>query len=111
VARVIEDGDPCSVLSGRLVMPANKVERDSGESDYRAVEGTNQPEDELPRLPRAGATVCLIPHPHGVSPILIVGDCRLYLVWAGPVLFQFCLYDPKFDASRFLGNIFVVREI
>jgi hypothetical protein len=31
-------------------------------------------------------------------------------VWAGPVLFLFCLYDLGFDASGYLGRVFAVRE-
>jgi hypothetical protein len=111
IDQVVEDGDPCTVLCARLVMPTNKAERASGESEYRAVEWVNQPDDELPSLPRPGATVCLAPYPQGVSPTLIVGDCRLFLVWAGPVLFFFFLYVAEFDASGFLGKVFVVREI
>ncbi len=83
---------------------------DSGGGEYRAVQWANQRKCELPELPRPGATVCLVPHPSGGAPVLIVGDCRIYYVWAGPVLFLFCLYDPGFDASAYLGKVFAVRE-
>jgi hypothetical protein len=109
VQRVVEDGDPCTVLCARLVMATGTGDAGSGGDEYRAVEWTNQPEGELPKLPRPGATVCLVPHPHGVAPVLIVGDCGVYCVWGGPVLFLFCLYDPSFDASGYLGKVFAVR--
>ena len=77
VEHVVEDGDQCTVLCGRLVIPVNTADRNSDESEYRAIEWVNQPKEELPKLPRAGATVCLVPHPHGVTPTLIVGDCKV----------------------------------
>jgi hypothetical protein len=109
VERVVEDGDPCTLLCARLVVPAGADSAGSGGDGYRAVKWTKQPEGELPELPRPGETVCLVPHPHGVAPVLIVGDCRLFYVWAGPVLFFFYLYDPGFDASGYLGRVFAVR--
>jgi hypothetical protein len=111
VEHVVEDDEPCTMLCAKLVMPVHTAHLDSGEGEYQAVEWVNQNEDKLPKLPRPGATVCLVPYPHGVAPSLIVGDCRVYKVWAGPVLFLFCLYDAQFDASGFLGKVFVVREI
>src|SRR5262249_49915570 len=108
VEHVVEDGDPCTILCARLVMPTNKAERDSGESEYRTFVWANQPEDELPELPRPGATVCLVPYPHGVSPTL---EYKAFFVWAGPMLFFFCLYAVEFDLSGFLGKVFVIREI
>src|SRR5262245_57962054 len=110
VERVVEDGDPCPVLCARLVMPVTTADRHLGESEYQAIEWANQPEDELPKLPRPGTTVSLVPYPRGGAPTLIVGDCRVYKVWAGPVLFLFCLYGPGFDASGYLGKVFAVRE-
>ena len=110
VERVVEDGDPCTVLCARLVMPVTTTDRDSGENEYQAVEWANQPEDELPKLPRPGTTVSLVSYPRGDAPSLIVGDCRIYKVWAGPVLFLFCMRDTRFDASSYLGNVFAVRE-
>jgi hypothetical protein len=108
--RVIEDGNPCTVLCARLVVPAGNNDAGPGGGGYRVVEWSNQPEGEFPELPPPGATVCLVPHPHGVAPVLIAGDCRLFYVWAGPVLFFFFLYDPGFDASGYLGKVFAIRE-
>jgi hypothetical protein len=112
VEHVVEDGDPCTVLCAKLVVPIGTTNRGySGENEYKAIEWTNQPEEEIPRLPRPGKTVCLIPHPDGVGQTLIVGGCRVFKVWGGPVLVLFCLYIAQFDASSFLGKVFIVREI
>jgi hypothetical protein len=109
VKQVVENGDPCTVLCARLVVPVNSSDPGFG-GEYQAVEWVNQPDDELPKLPRSGATVYLVPHPDRATQTLVVGDCRVYRVWAGPVLFLFCLYDAGFDASGYLGRIFSVRE-
>jgi hypothetical protein len=92
VERVVERGDPCTIPCANLVTPVATVDRGSGE--YQAAEWANQPEDELPKLPRQGTTVSLVPHPHGAAPTLIVGACRAYKAWAGTVLFLFCLCGP-----------------
>ena len=111
VEPVVEDDEPCTVLCAKLVMPVHTAHSDSGEGEYQAVEWANQKEDKLPKLPRPGATVCLVPYPHGATPALIVGDWRFFKQWAGPVHFLFVLYDAHFDVSGFLGKVFAVREI
>jgi hypothetical protein len=107
VEQGVENDEPCTVLCAKLVMPVHTAR---GEIEFQAVEWVNQKEDELPKLPRPGARVCLIPYPHGLAPSLIVGDCRVCRVWGGPVFFLFCIYDAQFNASGFLGKVFVVRE-
>jgi hypothetical protein len=105
---VVENGKPCGLLCAKAVM---QVSANPGKPEFQVVTWTNAKNDVFTNISGYTKMVCLDPYPSTSAPSLIADECKVYKVWGGPVLFLFCIYDDRFDASAYLGNIYSVNDI